>query len=47
LIEQKEVTGNFYGKDIVDVCYTISRLLLDTIISETQEQELIRFLTKN
>lgn len=47
LIEQKEVTGNFYGKDIADVCHIISRLLLDTIISKIEEQELIEFLTKN
>ncbi len=47
LIEKKEVTGNFYGKNFTEVCHIISRLLLDTVISETQEQELIKFLTKS
>ncbi len=44
LIDSSEVTGTFFCKDKKEATNTICRLLLDTMISNEQEEKMIRFL---
>lgn len=47
LIEESDVTWTFFCKTTKEATTTICRLLLDTIISNEQEEKIINFLEEN
>lgn len=47
LEKTNDISWKFYGKDISDICFIIGRLLLDTILSNSQKIKMIDFLEKN